>query len=269
MDSEPRPRSAMFPYPPLRALSLGLMLAAGCAASAAQAPPVGPETRPPALQAAAVPPKSEPAPEAAAPDASDAPASFPTECAPRTDGVCVPPRAFVERLCSGAHPDVALSMFAKGTPWSRGYATRDVEAWSASVRTTSSGMLELDEEVLLLAHRGGGASAMQVSGSESYDVLRWDGSCASLMSDELTRKPPPKAKHARIPWRRLDARVRDALVAEQRIGKVDTERRKECKGAGGFGGVTPECSRVDERLSVVVVEYIRAGGAIPPPETVP
>src|SRR5262249_46423860 len=75
------------------------------------------------------PPRQHPAesaaPAAAAPKpADDADKPFtqvPTACEKTADKICLPPAAFIKRLCNGAFPDVALTMFAKGTPWTRGY----------------------------------------------------------------------------------------------------------------------------------------------------
>ncbi len=46
---------------------------------------------------------------------------LPADCAEKGGKLCLPPMAFVKRLCSGFYPDVALAMLAKGTPWQRGY----------------------------------------------------------------------------------------------------------------------------------------------------
>ncbi|HLM73190.1 MAG TPA: hypothetical protein VK459_10880, partial [Polyangiaceae bacterium] len=57
---------------------------------------------------------------------------LPTTCTPNEAGLCVPPEEWVKRLCGGSFPDVALAMFGKGTPWTRGYLRRTMDAWSAS-----------------------------------------------------------------------------------------------------------------------------------------
>jgi hypothetical protein len=192
--------------------------------------------------------------------ASDA---LPTECEAKKEGLCAPPAKFVKRLCAGFFPDIALALFRKGTPWTRGYLNRNVEAWNASGGAASSDKLEFDEEVLVLAHHAADTGGMQVSGtSGGYDVLRWDGTCASLMGEELTLKVPPKAKNAKIPWKNLDDKVRDALLSDEKVAKVSSERKKECKGAT-MGDVSLKCVKADTMLTVVVVDYIRNGGDVP------
>lgn len=228
-------------------------------------------------------PASAPAPSASA-DASASPAKdqaasakdaptpateLPTSCEARDDKLCLPPAAFVKRLCGGFFADVALSMFAKGTPWTRGYLRREVEAWNASGGVSSADKLVFDEEVLLVVHRQADAGGMVVSGSTgSYDVLRWDGTCASLMGEEVTTKPPPAPRYAKIPWKSLGEPLREALLANEKIGKVSAERKKECKGAT-MGEVSIKCVKADTMLSVSVVEYVRSGGALPPPSKLP
>lgn len=234
----------------------------------------------PALTATAAPAD---APHLASPVAAEAPSTngsddkgkakaegLPTACAPGGEPkLCTPPREFVKRLCGGYFPDVALVLFAKGSPWTRGYLSRNVEAWNASGGASSRDKLEFDEEVLVLHHKVADTGGMQVSGSGGgYDVLRWDGTCASLASEELRLKVPPSAKNARLNWKALDLKTREALLAEEKIGKADDERRKECKGAT-MGEVSVKCLKADTRLGVVVVDFVRKGGAVPPPEKLP
>jgi hypothetical protein len=238
-------------------------LLAACGGSPTPAPS-------PALSASAgaeaPPPKDQPA------SASEAPKPFtevPASCEARDDKLCLPPIAFVKRLCGGFYVDVALSMFTKGTPWTRGYLRREVEAWNASGGVSSSDKLVLDEEVLLVDRREADKGGMVVSGSTgSYDVLRWDGTCASLMGEEVTTKTPGAPKHAKIPWKSLGEPLREALLANEKIGKIAADRKKECKGAT-MGEVSTKCVKADTMLSVSVVEYVRGGGALPPPSKMP
>ena len=196
--------------------------------------------------------------------------ALPAACEPGAEPkLCTPPLEFVKRLCGGYFPDVALVLFAKGSPWTRGYLSRNVEAWNASGGASSSDKLEFDEEVLVLHHKAAATGGMQVSGSGGgYDVLRWDGTCASLASEELRFKVPPSAKSARINWRALDLKTREALLAEETIGKADDERRKECKGAT-MGEVSVKCLKADTRLGLVIADFVRKGGAVPRPEKLP
>ncbi|AUX46069.1 hypothetical protein SOCE26_075720 [Sorangium cellulosum] len=200
--------------------------------------------------------------------ASDAARQVPTTCEER-DGMCLPPPAFVKRLCSGFHPDVALSLFAKGTPFTRGYLTRDTEAWNASGGSSSNDKLLFDEEVLILYRRVADTGGMVVSGAGGgYDVLRWDGTCASLMTEEVRLHVPPKPKFAPIPWKSLDQKTREAFQADEKVGKLVAERRKECKGAT-MGAVSAKCEKVDKQMGAALIEYVRGGGTLPAPGPLP
>ena len=232
-----------------------------------------------ACGSSAPPPAAAPAPSAeasAAPTAApvaeeDQPfGKIPTECAEPQSKVCLPPAKFVKRLCSGFYPDVALSMLGKGTPWQRGYLrVRSVEAWNASGGMSSAEKIVFEEEFVILARREAKTGGIQVSGAGgSYDVLRWDGTCASLMEDEVSTRGTSSPKHAKIPWKNLDDKVRDALTANEKIGKVYADRRKECKGAT-MGDVSAKCQKADEMLSTVVVDFMRNGGTLPPPAKLP
>jgi len=124
---------------------------------------------------------------------------IPTECATSGAKVCTPPTAFVAKLCQWRSPDVALSMFRKGTPWTRAYMGRRTEAWYMGARHSAPVQMTVGEEVIVLAARGGGTGGVQVSGSGSYDVYRWDGQCASVMADEVRLRRPPAPTAAPIP----------------------------------------------------------------------
>jgi hypothetical protein len=146
---------------------------------------------------------------------------------------------------------------------------RSAEAWNASGGVSSQDKIVFEEEFVLLTRRDASTGGMQVSGAGGgYDVLRWDGSCASLQDDEVTLNPSPSPKAAKIPWKNLDDAVKNALLADEKINKIYTERRKECKGAT-MGDVSKKCMKLDEQLSVVVVEYVRKGGNVPPPAKLP
>jgi hypothetical protein len=207
-----------------------------------------------------------PASDAAADDEKAPAASgMPKDCSKKT-GACVPPRAFVEKLCSGSYPSMSLFLFGNKSPWSRGYLKGRTKAWNASGGASADGWLEFDEEVLVLAERKADLGGMQVSGGggASYDALRWDGSCVTLSGDEMTLDKPPSPKTSKVEWRFLDDNVQEALRTESAVNEAYLVRRKECKGATS-GEVSAKCVKADDRLSAEIVKYLRAGGAVPEP----
>lgn len=242
--------------------AFALVLLVGCSgASPGAEPPASPGAGPaPAASASAAP----------APETSAAPApkatkttGFPSECAKDKDAgdMCVPEGPFVDRLCKAALTDAALVLFGK-TPWTRGYLTRDTEAWNAAGGSTARGKLLFDEEVIVLRKRS--AQGIVVGQGGGYDVLRWDGSCASLAQEELTTKKPPKAKTAAVSWRDISNGTRDALLADAKLQAAFEKRRKECKGVT-TGDVSAACVKADTALSAGIVDFVRGGGALPAP----
>lgn len=251
------------------ALPLFLVVLAACGGQKAQ----GSEASTPGMKEKS----SEPATAEAKPDASSkeqaedekASSELPKECAKKDDKLCVPPVAFVNRLCQGNFPSVALALFKKETPWTRGYLTRKTKAWNASGGAASSDELEFDEEVLVLRHRAADLGGMQVSGAGGgFDALRWNGSCVTLAKEELTLSTPPKAKNSRVEWRLIDDKMREAMRNDPKLDKAYKDRQKECKGAT-MGTVSDKCVKFDNALSDAIVSYVRGGGDVGKPERLP
>src|SRR5688500_4165744 len=91
------------------ALSALFSLACGGGKEPAEAPDAAEKPSPAAADAA-------PASDTPAAEDSAATSSLPKECARKT-GTCVPPKAFVQKLCSGSYPSVALYLFGNKSPW--------------------------------------------------------------------------------------------------------------------------------------------------------
>ena len=158
-------------------------------------------------------------------------------------------------------------LFQKGTPWTRGYLTRKTEAWNtdgASVR----GFVEFDEEVLLLSAQVAPKGGMQMSGMGGYQALRWDGSCVTLQTEEVTTRKPPSPKHPRIDWRRFDDAIRDALRKDPTLNGAYLAQRRECKGVSS-GDVSKKCIENDGKLVESIVRFVEETGGLPDPDKVP
>lgn len=213
------------------------------------------------------PTQDKPTDEAPADDGK----SIPEACADGTSGDgCVMPKAFVKRLCGGVYPELALMLFQKGSPWKRAYvAVKQANPFNGFSGPSSEEKLFFEEELLVLLSHKADTGGMQVSGAgSSYDVLRWDGSCATLSGEEVRLVAPSKPKHATIPWRVLEDATQEALKKDEALAKVASERRKECKGAT-MGAVSAKCEKADRMLNDLVVDAVRNGTPVPKPAKVP
>ncbi len=245
-------------------IAIVCLATAGCGGTSAPVKDADSSTE----SASATPAASSQPPSASAEaNAPEAP-GLPDKCEKKGE-VCAPPPKFVKRLCGGYNPDVALVFFRKGTPFTRAYLRGAVEAWNASGGSSSADKLAFDEEVIVLLERKQDAGGMQVSGAGGgFDVLRWDGSCATLAPEEITFNLPPKPKNAKLSFKDLGDATQEILLKNEKIAKLNADRRKECKGAT-MGEVTSKCVKLVEQLSDSVADYVRQGGEIPLPKKLP
>jgi hypothetical protein len=248
-----------------RSIFLCSVLALGCGSST---PPVKSQ---PAAATSTATDASEPVAKKPVdtPKAEQEPKGVPGTCEGAAES-CVMPTGFVKRMCAAVWPDLALALFAKSTPWRRAYvAVKQADAFNGFGGPSSEEKLVFEEEVLIIGERKPNTGGMSVSGvGASYDLLRWDGSCATLSAQEVTLRKPPKAGHAKVPWRSLDESTQGALFKDDRVTKVATERKKECKGAT-MGEVSAKCEKAERALNDLVVEAVRNGIAIPIPTHAP
>ncbi len=246
-------------------LLTSLALGTACGGSQPAAAPTA-ETKPDSAAA----PDAAPAAADKAEPAADASASgdgVPSKCF-KSGSTCSPDPKFVKRLCNGKYPSLGLFLFSNPA-WTRGYLTRRTQAWNASGGASDSGWVEFDEEVLILYARVADAGGMQVSGAGgSYDALRWDGSCITLQSEEVTMFKAPAPKYPAIDFRYLDDDTQEALRKDDKVNKAWQARRSECKGATS-GEVSLKCVKADDNLTKTVIGYIRGGGRIPEPKKLP
>jgi hypothetical protein len=249
-------------------VSLGFLAGAGLLAACgggkpAEAPVA--ESKPSDAAADAAPATDAKAEPAA--DAGGGAAGVPTKCF-KAGATCSPDPKFVKRLCNGKFPSLGLYLFSNPA-WTRGYLTRRTQAWNASGGASDSGWVEFDEEVLILYARVPDAGGMQVSGAGgSYDALRWDGSCVTLQSEEVTMSKAPAPKYPPIDFRYLDDDTQQALRKDDKVNKAWQARRAECKGATS-GDVSMKCVKADEALTKSVIGFVRGGGNIPEPKKLP
>lgn len=190
---------------------------------------------------------------------------IPTACATSGAKVCTPPSAFVDKLCQLKSPDLALTMFRQSTPWTRAYMGRRTEAWYMGARHSAPVQMAVDEEVIVLATRGGGSGGIQVSGSGSYDIYRWDGQCASVMADEVRSRRPPAPGSAPIVWQSLSGATHEALLDDRDIKVRRDQQQDRCSKDGGGH----RCTEATAALTRVIADYVRKGGKLPPARLTP
>lgn len=210
----------------------------------------------------------------AAADDSDAGAddgAIPTKCDGYDGDICLPPKKFVKRLCSGDYPNVALYMFQSGSPWTRGWLNHETKAVNATGGGSSGEKMKRDEELIILRKFAGQSpGGIQVSGANGgYDAMRWDGMCVTLDAAEIYfGDPPPKVGNARIIWSRIEYEIREELKKNDNIRKTYIDYKNACRGVT-VGKVSAECEKLDGVLSRTIAEELRTNGGFPVPKDLP
>jgi hypothetical protein len=194
-------------------------------------------------------------------------AKIPKKCG-KKKGECLPPSRWVKRLCDDVYPDVALHMFRPGTPWKRLYMLARAEAFNASGGASLIGeKLEPGEEVIAVRRRKNDGQ-FQMGNTEGYDVLRWNGACATIHDGDFTTEEPTAVKNSKIEWRTLGLDLRLVLEKQPEIAEAYEARRKSCKGIN-MGRVSDTCEVDDKRLVDEIVRYVRDGKKLPKPVKAP
>jgi hypothetical protein len=196
------------------------------------------------------------------------PEELPTTCGAegtlKDAKLCMPAPAYAKKLCTATYPEVALGLFGKGTPWTRIYLAGDVEAWNASGGRTHRTKLAFDEEIIVLAKHGASGGIMMTGAQASYDVLRWDGSCVSVMEGEITTRRPPAPKPAEIQFSRLEESTRHALLASPKVKSTHEALFKACTSVAS-PVEKKTCEKADKAFANAVVDAVRAGASLPAP----
>ena len=178
--------------------------------------------------------------------------------------MCLPPPAWVTRLCDNVYPDVALHMFQPGTPWVRLYMQKNAQPFNASGGMSVLGdKMQRGEEVIALRRRNPRRD-YQMADIAGFDVLRWNGACATIHDGEFTTSSPDEVLNARVEWRELGLPLRQQLEAQPEILETYKARRKACVGRN-MGQVTADCEEFDKKLVDDVVRYVRSGAELPKP----
>lgn len=266
-----------------------LWLLVGCGASSAPEPraapaPVAPsESAPEPERAVELVPEQELAapPEAPASRRGDqeraqqaaesdqAAVALPTACAGGTKR-CVPPSSFSRQLCRGRFPSLALVLFEKHAPWEHLYVrVEEADPVNSYGGPRSDSQLEFGEEVVLLKHVDSNArGGMSVSGASDVDILRLDGTCATIREEMLVRYVPGAVKTAPVVWKFLDDETQRALLSDRRVERAQKTERQGCRGMS-VNQRDEACARATQALNDAILLALRKGIALPEPSKIP
>ena len=211
-------------------------------------------------------------PEAKETASKDVKPRIPKRCAKgkKHRNECLPPQGWVKRLCDDVYPDVALHMFEPGTPWKRMYMLQRAEPVNASGGSSLIGdKMERGEEVIALRRRTEAEGQVQVGDNNAgYDVLRWNGACATIHDGEFAEDRPSRIVQSKVEWRRIGLPLRQHLEAQPAIAAAYAARSKACHGFS-MGNVSGDCESNDKLLMQEVVRYIQTGPALPEASRLP
>ncbi len=230
----------------------------GCASAPAERPePVREAASPPPIERAA-------APEPPAAIEAEVARSLPAAC---EDGpICTLPAEFASRLCAGVYPEVALHLFAPKTPWKRAYLQRSFKAWHVGGRGDLREVRTGEEVIIARANRGDSTDL----GGRAFDVLRWDGTCVSLMEDEISFRKPSPAAVANIAWKKLEPAYQSAFFEDRHLASLRAAQSRACEGADAQKEPgKSKCELATRQLSVAIAQLVGSGKALPPLAAVP
>jgi hypothetical protein len=185
---------------------------------------------------------------------------------------CYPPEDFVGLLCQEKYSGVAIKMFDKAAPWQHVYLkVRDVAPVNSHGGPTASTRLEWLEEVIVLRLRPNKYRQMVADMPQSYDVLRLDGTCATLAEDEFTTRRPPLPylpRYAPFVWAQIDPAIRRALSQDVKVEKARQGQTELCLGTILTGG-SGACREATQQLARAILNAVNNGSPLPLPEELP
>jgi hypothetical protein len=255
-----------------------LLLVPACAHEAAPPPAVARAPEPAAKPAEVAKPApveeaaTDSGAKASAPRATDENlvAVFPTSC--EGSAPCAPPHDFAVAACKGRYPAMAIAMFEKHTPWQRLYLKAEsLEAVNSyGVRGTPEPLV-FGEEVIVLRDVGSTGAGSAVASSMDIDVLRWDGTCATVSKEMFVPHQGREVKNAPIEWRALDGYMRGALLKSKYVRMSYEAHKARCKEERSLEhrDPDPDCERIEGMLNDSITVAVRGGIQLPVPLKLP
>jgi hypothetical protein len=194
---------------------------------------------------------------------------LPRSCS-SADRHCVPPEDFVAALCHGKYPAVAIAMFEKSAPWQHVFVkVADVAPVNVHGGPTGGTRMEFLEEVVVLRRREIRYGEMEVAVPDAFDVLRLDGTCASLAEDEfMSHRPGVRPKYAPVVWQQIDGAMREVLSQNERVEQAREGQYHACRGSF-LGGGGAECREATLKLARAIMTVLGQGVTLPAPNDLP
>lgn len=210
---------------------------------------------------------------AAAPASTPAPAVAKTRDLPGTcpdKANCSLPDAFVEAVCKKKFPDLPLYLFAARQPWQHRYVKAEhVEPVNVYGGEQSEAWMMFGEELLILRRRAPGADkGPRISGPTDVDVLRWDGTCATIRDEMLVSYVPAPMKSPLIIWKYLSADLQQALLENAVVARSREAEKKGCRDSSPKHP-TPACEKAMRQLTDAIALAVHTNIALPTTGVVP
>lgn len=245
------------------ALIASLVVACG-SAPAANTPSQSPKTaelKPISAHEPAAP-ASAPKAEPPASDTAATTREVPSTCVDSAN--CVPPSAFVDTVCKHKFTDLPLYLFAGKLPWRHLYVKAEyVEPVNPHGGEQSEAWMKFGEEVVLLRKRdAGGGKGVQISGPSDVDVLRWDGTCATIREEMLVSYVPAPMQSPRIIWKYLDEGSQTALLKNGVVARSREAEKKSCRDSSPTHP-TPACEKAMQKLTDAIVLAVHQNIELP------
>lgn len=192
----------------------------------------------------------------------------PSACADAS--ACVPPPAFVDAVCKHKFPDLPLYLFAGKMPWQHLYVKAEyVEPVNPHGGDQSEAWMQFGEEVVVLRKRAPGSGpGVQTSGPSDLDVLRWDGTCATIRAEMFVSYVPAPMQSPRIIWKYLNADLQAALLKNAVVARAHEAEKKGCRDSSPTHP-TPSCEKAMRQLTDAIVLAVHqnvelpGGGSLP------
>lgn len=169
----------------------------------------------------------------------------------------------MDAVCKRKFTDLPLYLFAGKLPWRHLYVKAEyVEPVNPHGGEQSEAWMKFGEEVVLLRKRDAQATGVQVSGPSDVDVLRWDGTCATIREEMLVSYVTAPMQSPRIIWKYLDEGSQDALLKNGVVARSHEAEKKSCRDSSATHP-TPACEKAMQKLTDAIVLAVHQNIELP------